>query len=63
MEAALKHAPTHTARTVAPVDQVLRWLLMESLAHVMFSSKHLSIKSYIHKMIHKLQTKNGSFEF
>ena len=34
MEAALKYAAIHTAHSVAPVDQVTHWLLMESLAQV-----------------------------
>ena len=38
MEAALKNAPTHGARTVAPVEKDSHWLLMQSLAQVMYSS-------------------------
>ena len=37
MDAAVKYAPIHRAPTVAPVDQVSPWLLMESLAQVMYS--------------------------
>ena len=37
-EAALIYAPTHQGRSRARVDQVSRWLLMEGLAQVIYSS-------------------------
>ena len=44
MEAALRYVTTHKARTAAHVNQVLHWLLMESLAKVMYSTRHIFIQ-------------------